>query len=76
MVPGVFEDTLLVHGQKDHGLGADHDVVQLSGVDFSRQRPALNLDQPGVLQGVATDGPVNLAKHPVPTELLFKGSCR
>lgn len=46
-----------------------HNVVELCGVDFAGQGSALNLDEPRVLEGVAPDGPVDLAEHGVAPEL-------
>ena len=43
--------------------------TDLSGRDLSEERAALDLDEPGVLEGVAAQRPLDLAEHGVAAEL-------
>lgn len=48
----------LVDDEEEECLERDDDVVELLRRHAADQRPALDLDQPGVLQGVAAEGAV------------------
>ena len=67
--PRMPEDVLLVDDQEQERLEADENIVQLGGRHFSKQRSALDLDQPRVLEGVRAERPVKLAEHGVASKL-------
>jgi hypothetical protein len=61
--PRVFHHILLIDSEIEQGLEADHNVMELRHCHLSHQVSALELHQPGILQGVCAQWPVQLRKH-------------